>query len=187
MLLVQLDEAYGRLSQRLEGLSDEEYLWQPVPGGWSIRCCVDGRWAADYAEPDPVPAPFTTVAWRLLHIADCKVMYHEHAYGPGVLTFPDLEAPRTAAAAIARLVDGQRSLRDDLTRMPDDASLDAQVATNWGELWPAWRIFWTMIEHDAWHGGEIGALRDLYASRSTILPNGEPPAGMRADVPITAD
>jgi hypothetical protein len=34
--------------------------------------------------------------------------------------------------------------------------------TNWGERWPAWRILWTMIDHDAHHGAEIGCLRDLY-------------------------
>jgi len=29
-----------------------------------------------------------------------------------------------------------------------------------------------MIEHGAWHGGEIGTMRDLYRRRSTILPRG---------------
>ena len=47
--------------------------------------------------------------------------------------------------------------------------------TNWGEEWPAWRIFWTMIHHDAHHGGEIGALRDLY--RVTRSAGGHPDAG----------
>jgi len=172
LLLIQLDEAYGRLSRRVEGLSDEEYLWQPVAGGWSIRRGADGRWATDYDSPDPEPAPFTTIGWRLLHIADCKIMYHEYAYGAGKLTFPDLEASRTAAGALDRLSEGQQLLRDDLTGLADDSALDAKVATNWGEPWPAWRIFWTMIEHDAWHGGEIGTMRDLYRNRSTVLARG---------------
>jgi hypothetical protein len=66
--------------------------------------------------PDPDPAPFTTIGWRLVHLADCKVMYHEWGFG----------------------------------------------WTNWGERPPAWRILWTMIDHDAHHGAEIGCLRDLY-------------------------
>ena len=49
----------------------------------------------------------------------------------------------------------------------DDAGLDRKVLTNWGERWPAWRIFWTMIDHDSHHGGEIGALRDLYRLGAT--------------------
>jgi hypothetical protein len=56
---------------------------------------------------------------------------------------------------------GHALLTEDLAASGDD-DLEREVPTNWGELWPAWRIFWTMIHHDAHHGGEIGALRDLY-------------------------
>ena len=44
LLLVQMYEAYQRLSRHLDGLTDEEYLWQPVPDGWSIRRGDGGRW-----------------------------------------------------------------------------------------------------------------------------------------------
>jgi hypothetical protein len=83
----------------------------------------------DYEDRDPVPAPFTTLAWRLFHVASCKVMDHEWAFGPAELTWLTIERPETV------------------------------------EEWPTWRIFWTMIQHDAHHGGEIGCLRDLYFHR----------------------
>jgi DinB superfamily len=79
LLLAQMDEVYGRLRGRLEGLSDEEYLWEPVPGCWTVHRDPSGAWVADYVEPDPDPPPFTTIGWRLVHLADCKVMYHEWA------------------------------------------------------------------------------------------------------------
>jgi hypothetical protein len=161
LLLTAMDETYDRVFTRLRGTTDEEYRWEPVPDCWTVRQQPDGTWATDYAFPDPVPAPFTTLGWRLLHIADCKIMYHEYAYGPGKLTFPELAAPTTVAAAVARLEEGQALLRGDLATLADP-DLDTQVRTNWGELWPAWRIFWTMIHHDAHHGAEIGCLRDLY-------------------------
>jgi hypothetical protein len=56
---------------------------------------------------------------------------------------------------------GQQLLMDDLASLGDD-ELDVRRLTNWGGEWPAWRIFWTMAHHDLQHGGEIGALRDLY-------------------------
>jgi hypothetical protein len=31
-----------QLRPRLDGLTDEEYLWEPVPGCWSIRGRTDG-------------------------------------------------------------------------------------------------------------------------------------------------
>ncbi|MFQ5436721.1 MAG: hypothetical protein ACE5FD_17830 [Anaerolineae bacterium] len=40
--------------------------------------------------------------------------------------------------------------------------LPAKSCTIWGEMWPTWRIFWTMASHDLHHGAEIGCLRDLY-------------------------
>jgi hypothetical protein len=161
LLLAQMDEVYARLWQRLEGRTDVEYLWEPVPGCWTVHRDEAGAWITDYAWPDPEPAPFTTIGWRLVHIADCKVMYHEWAFGPGKLTFPDLTASPAAADAIARLEEGQQLLRADLEGLTDDV-LDAPRSTNWGDRWPAWRIFWAMIDHDAHHGAEIGCLRDLY-------------------------
>jgi hypothetical protein len=138
-----------------------------VPGCWTIRPRegdAAGHWVADYAFPDPDPAPFTTLAWRVVHVADCKVMYHEYAFGPGRLTFPDLPAPPTVDGALARLDEGQSLLRAALAGL-DDAGLDRPVSTNWGERWPAWRVFWTMTHHDSWHGAEIGCVRDLYRAR----------------------
>src|SRR5215218_856369 len=79
LLLAQMDEVYGRLWARLEGLTDAEYFWELVPGCWAVHRDGSGAWVADYAEPDPDPAPFTTIGWRLVHLADCKVMYHEWA------------------------------------------------------------------------------------------------------------
>ena len=41
-LLAQFDFARESLAQRLVGLTDEEYLWEPVPGCWSIRRKSEG-------------------------------------------------------------------------------------------------------------------------------------------------
>src|SRR6516225_5044510 len=66
------------LRPRLDGLTDEEYRWEPVPGAWSIRprdeartagaagaadVVIDGEW------PPPEPHPLTTIAWRMGHMA----------------------------------------------------------------------------------------------------------------------
>jgi uncharacterized damage-inducible protein DinB len=164
LLALQMREAYEPLRRRVDGLTDEEFYWEPVPGAWTVRQLPDGRWDADYEEPDPDPSPFTTIGWRLVHVATCKVVYHDHAFGPGKMSWATLDHPHTTEQAIGMLEEGQRLLTEDLANL-DDAGLDVEVATNWGEQWPAWRIFWTMIDHDSHHGGEIGALRDLYRLR----------------------
>jgi hypothetical protein len=92
-------------------------------------------------------------------------MYHEHAFGPRVLTWDTIEIPRTASDTIALLEEGHSLLRADLEKL-SDADLDTMRSTNWGDSWPTWRIFWVMIGHDLQHGAEIGCLRDLYREMS---------------------
>ena len=164
LLRGELDEAYRMIRDRVEGLSDEEFWWAPVGEAWTVRPTERGTWAADYEEPDPDPAPITTIGWRLVHVAECKLMYHEYAFGEARLTWPELDSPHTAVEAISALERGHELVEADLRSM-DDGGLDLPVRTNWGEDWPAWRIFWTMIHHDLWHGGEIGALRDSFRAR----------------------
>jgi hypothetical protein len=121
LLAVEMEEAYQTLHQRLEGLSDEEFFWEPAPGCWTVRQLSDGRWTADYELPDPVPPPFTTIGWRLVHVAGCKIMYHEYAFGPGRLTWDELECPHTAASAIAQLDAARRPRRPRRRRPGRDA------------------------------------------------------------------
>ena len=163
LLATAMDEAYGEFVARLDGLTDEEFLWEPVAGCWNVYRDADGTWTYPYEEPDPVPSPVTTIGWRLVHVALCKVMYHEWAFGPQRLTFMNIENPHDVETCLTMLREGHELLRSDLAGLrPDD--LERRVMTNWGEEWPAWRIFSTMTDHDARHGAEIGVLRDLFRS-----------------------
>jgi hypothetical protein len=107
----------------------------------------------------------TTIGWRLVHVALCKVIYHEWAFGPRQLDFINIENPHDVQSSLHMVELGQALLAQDLADLTD-ADLERPVLTNWGEEWPAWRIFWTMIDHDAHHGAEIGLLRDLYRARA---------------------
>jgi len=153
--------SYARLRARIEGLTDDEFFWQPVPNSWTIYEDRPGHWTYHYTIPDPDPAPATTIGWQLVHLGTTKVMYHEWAYGDARLTFPQIEIPTNASGALLLLEKGQSMLADDLRGTPE-ANLDEPRKTNWGDIWPAWRIFTTMADHDAIHGGAIGYLRDLY-------------------------
>jgi hypothetical protein len=161
LLSTEMTGAFDQLTGRLDGLADEEFFWEPVPDPWTLRWKANGTWGYDYAFPDPDPSPFTTIAWRISHVATCKIMYHEYGFGPRKLTWAELRIPRSVPESVAMLHEGQALLVADVDGL-EDADLQAPRSTNWGETWPAWRIFWTMINHDLWHGGEIGVLRDLY-------------------------
>ena len=161
VLAREMAEGYDELTQTLSGMTDAEFAWEPVDGSWRVFRDTERRWTYNYEIPDPKPPPFTTIGWRLVHIALCKVMYHEWAFGHRELTWSSIETPGDVEATIATLERGHGLLADDLASLRDDV-LERRVLTNWGEHWPAWRIFTTMIDHDRHHGAEIGVLRDLY-------------------------
>ena len=76
-LVDQIDWHWNaHLRPRLEGLTDEEYRWEPVPS-WSVRrrdagsasaAGGSGAYVVEFAYPEPEPPPFTTIAWRLAHV-----------------------------------------------------------------------------------------------------------------------
>ncbi|CAN5607202.1 DinB family protein [soil metagenome] len=160
-LTFTIGEAWATLRQQLAGISDQEFFWEPTPNCWQIRQADSGLWTYDYQMPPPQPAPMTTIGWRIVHLAACKIIYYDYAFGPGKLTFPELVIPHTAANAVTWLEQGHALLTSALAAYTD-ATLEQPKRTNWGEMLPAWRIFWILISHDLQHGAEIGCLRDLY-------------------------
>ena len=166
LLKEAMEEGWATLRPRLAGLTDAEFFWKPVTGCWTLHLAEDGRWIEDYEDHAPDPPPFTTIAWRIIHVAACKLMYYEYAFGPGQLTWDELVLPHTAADAIAWLEEHHAPLCAALDSLSDN-DLDAMRLTNWGERWPTWRIFWVMAAHDLHHGGEIGCLRDLYRAQKS--------------------
>lgn len=69
-LLSLHDYAFQRLLRRLDGITDEEFFWEPAPNCWTVRRCDDGTVIADGGLIFDETPPLTTLAWRLAHIAD---------------------------------------------------------------------------------------------------------------------
>lgn len=166
-----------QLRPRLDGLTDEEYLWEPVPGAWNVRRRGEGRpelshgsgdVTIDFAFPEPIPSPVTTIAWRLGHVivGVFGARVHGHFGGPEVdyETFPYAgtadEALRQLDEAYAAWLAGVRSWRDDDLLQPC-----GPAEGPWAEHSRAVLVLHINREviH---HGAEIALLRDLWAHRS---------------------
>ncbi|TDE54072.1 DinB family protein [Nonomuraea mesophila] len=101
------------LRRRLDGLTDEEYLWSPVPDAWSVRPrgtsttpmnAGAGDYTIDYAFPEPSPAPFTTIAWRLGHvIVGVLAMRNAAHFGAPPASYESWEYAGDAATALDQL------------------------------------------------------------------------------------
>ncbi|MFD8790140.1 DinB family protein [Streptomyces vinaceus] len=131
LLVDQLDWHWRhQLRARLDGLTDEEFFWEPVPDCWSVRPrgtgttpvrAGSGDFTIDWSYPEPVPAPVTTIAWRTGHIlvGVLGARSASHFGGPPV-DYMTYAYPGTAAealdrldAAYARWVTGVRGLGEE--------------------------------------------------------------------------
>jgi hypothetical protein len=166
-LLLGIDDAFARLWSRLEGLDDEEYLWEPVAGSWSVRP-VEDRWVAEWADPDPVPPPVTTIAWRMWHIGlQCLTSYVSPSLGDWPLPVRGRSWFGEASAALQALQTSYEVFRARISELGEDGL--------WTQLGPAWGPYaestWAdlvvhALDELAHHGAEIGLLRDLYPALS---------------------
>ena len=115
---------------RLAGLSDDEYLWEPAPGGWTVREIETGRWVADSAPvPEGEPSPVTTIAWRMSHITvGCFATRASTFFGDGtVASDADMfdqrhqpaSLPGTAEAALTYLRDSYAWWHDGIAGMSE--------------------------------------------------------------------
>lgn len=102
-----------QVRDRLNGLTDDEYFWEPVPDCWNVRprgtgtAPVQGGQGAmtiDFAMPQPEPPPFTTIAWRLGHVIVGVLAVRNAAhFGRAPTDYQSFAYAPTAAAALAQL------------------------------------------------------------------------------------
>ena len=195
-LLKQFDWARKRLADRMAGpqgdsgngvsieipaITDDEFLWEPVPNCWSIRPRVAGPgpgatvlvgaggWGLDSAlPPHPWPPPFTTIAWRLGHLNEMLTLRADHTIGSHALTRDGDHFSGDAAGAIAAFDVGAGAWREALISA-DDAALDMVGRSTYPNGSdpddPFIDVVWWVNQELLHHGAEIALLRDLYRAR----------------------
>jgi hypothetical protein len=102
-----------QLRDRLDGITDDEYFWEPAPGSWNVRPrgtgtapvqAGSGAVTIDFAFPVPEPSPFTTIAWRLGHvIVGVLAMRNASHFGRAATGYESFAYAATAAEALAQL------------------------------------------------------------------------------------
>lgn len=180
-LAEQLDRHWRtQLRPRLEGLSDDEYFWEPVPGCWSVRrrgestapiAAGGGDFTIDWASPEPDPSPVTTIAWRIGHIVVgvLGVRVASQFGGPPV-DYESFGYAGSAAEALAQLDavygrwnEGVRGLgAEGLARACGPAERGFAEA-------PLADLVLHVNREVIHHGAEVALLRDLYRHRKASI------------------
>ncbi len=171
VLLDQLDFAWEhQFTPRMAGLGGDEYFWEPVAGCWSVRRADNGRYTMDapggpYDRPDA--PPFTTIAWRLGHIATFFGERASNHFGDGTFSAAAIDWPATADSAIAMVEREYRRWREGVQALGEDGLLrPCGPAEGPFSDDPLADLVLHINREFLHHAAEVAMLRDLY--RDTV-------------------
>jgi hypothetical protein len=164
-----------QLRPRLDGLTDEEYRWEPVAGAWNVRprgssggakiAAGSGDWVIDFEFPQPEPAPVTTIAWRVGHLVvgvfGMRVASH---FGGPAMDYQSHDYPGDAKTALRQLDDNYQAWLDGV-RKADLSEPCGPAEGPFADSSMA-RLVLHINRELLHHGAEIALLRDLYQWRS---------------------
>lgn len=149
----------AQLRPRFEGLTDEELRWEPVPGCWSVRDGqLEGTW------PTSVPAPVTTIGWRLGHLGTTVADRASAHFGDRTWCG---EVPSTAGQLLA-FVDAAYGAWTAGVLGADQARFARAHQGPPGSAdqhYPLWAVVLHLNREVIHHGAEVALLRDLYLRR----------------------
>jgi hypothetical protein len=182
LLLEQLTWHWdAQLRPKLDGLTDEEYLWEPVAGCWSLRrrseartsmAAGGGEWVLDFAYPEPDPAPVSTIAWRLGHVlVGLFGMRNAAHFGGPPIDYQSAVYSPDAAGALRALDQSYERWKHGVAGL-DDAELAEPIGPAEGPFaeFPYAALIAHINREVIHHGAEILLLRDLYrASNGAAL------------------
>ncbi|MGH3471362.1 MAG: DinB family protein [Nocardioidaceae bacterium] len=168
----------NHLRPRYDGLTNDEYFWEPVANCWNVHRRGEGRadiaagsgdFVIDWESPEPMPVPATTISWRLAHIIvgvfGARVAGH---FGGPPVHYDTFEYAGTAAEALHQLDDAYAAWRTGVSGL-GDAGLAEPCGPSEGPFSEA--PIATLVLHinreTLHHGAEIALLRDLYLNQNS--------------------
>ncbi|GAA4884008.1 DinB family protein [Actinomycetospora straminea] len=176
MLVEQVDFLWRGFRARLDGLTDEQYLWEPAPGAWSVRPRGASPWpmaagagdvVIDFAFPEPDPPPVTTIAWRLGHvIVGVLAMRVAGHFGGPPVDYASHHYAGTAAEALAQLDEAYAAWVAGVRGL-GEAGLEEPCGPSEGPYAEAPMALLVLhINRELLHhGAEIALLLDLHRAR----------------------
>lgn len=177
LLLDQLDFYWNfHLQPRLKGLTDDEYLWEPVDGAWSLRESDESIVRIESVVPEPPVPPVTSIAWRMAHVGRDVLGKRARAFFGGsdapedASMFDDRHWPEplplTAEGGVALLEQGYTLWRGGIAALDDDALLRPLGPKGGPFADDSMAALAMHLNRETMaHGAEICLLRDLYRAQ----------------------
>jgi len=163
------DYVWERHLDRIAGLDDEEFLWEPVPECWSVHTGQAGRGQLDGTWPSPEPPPITTIAWRIGHIGVAVGGFADRLFGEGKMTVTEMDFPSKVAHVPTFYEDLATTWRNGIAGL-DDVQWWSKLGQAWGPYAESNHVDLALHVYDevVHHAAEVALLRDLYSRRSEL-------------------
>ena len=172
-LFAQLDWHWtNHMRPRLDGLTDEEYRWEPVADCWSVRPADQVRttqssgaeFRLEYEWPAPKPDPVTTIAWRMGHITvGCLLVRSASHFGGPPVDRDTYPFSGTAKGALEQLDDAYARWSAGVQALGTDGLYrECGPAEGPFAAEPLAVLILHINRELLHHGAEIALLRDLY-------------------------
>jgi len=158
----------AQLRPRLDDLTDDEYLWEPTPGAWTIHPDARPHQRIDWAYPAPTPAPVTTIAWRLTHvIVGCLGQRSASHFGGPPVDYDSHPYARTAREALGQLDQEYARWLAGVRGWAAGGSMGVPLGPAESHFadYPRGALVLHINREVIHHGAEISLLRDLWAHR----------------------
>jgi hypothetical protein len=162
-----------QLRPRLNGLTDDEYFWEPVTGCWTISrrgqsraplSLGSGEFTMDYATLPHDREPITTIAWRLAHVIIVFASMTASYFGGPPADWSIFSFSGTSKGALRQLDDAHDLWVTGVRGLGEAGLVRAQGSTSPPEYADAPMV--KLVLHTnlevVHHGAEVCLLRDVY-------------------------
>ena len=177
MVRGQLEFSWMILRRRLDGLTDNEYRWEPAPGALSVRQRPEARtsrvlgtgdWVAEWPDSPDAPGP-RTIAWLIAHLTEAFFERWEWTFGSHVRRHDNIDLPGVRSEAVAELTRWVDAWRGGIAALPagEVMTIGLSTASDVDATAPFGHLVLHMNRELIHHGAEILVLQDLHAAMTT--------------------
>jgi len=168
----QLEFSWWELRRRLSSVTQDEFVWEPAPGAFSVRRRAEARSARAFGVGDwvvewpagPDEPGVRTVAWLVAHLTEVLTERYDWTFGEHRLKRPDLTYEGLVGPAVAALTEVVDAWRKGIADMSDDDifTVGLSQATEIDQVAPFAQLVLHINRELIHHGSEICTLTDLY-------------------------
>lgn len=169
-LVDQMDFAWDyHFLHRMAGTTDAEYLGEPVSDVWTVHPGTDGGPATIDPQEHIVPAPFTTLAWRMHHMTDFFTKRWVNHFGDPATDVMDAPVVLTFEEALTNLTAAYERWKNALMTMPEvRLSAPCGPAEHHFADWPFASLILHISREFIHHAAECCLIRDLYRQKDSL-------------------